>query len=190
MKTDVLIPLDGSEFSQAVLDEVEKLFSPERYRLTLLRVAAVPDELNDTQTEVLPGLWNTNSPSQRNLEQSEPLAGRSAYLDSVWDRLRAEMLADLAKAQEQLERSGFEVELRVRFGDAAQEIIDFTELKEFDVVAMATHGRTGLGRMLMGSVAERVLHSVHVPVLMVRPASVLADETLPLTRFAIVNLEV
>jgi nucleotide-binding universal stress UspA family protein len=57
------------------------------------------------------------------------------------------------------------VEHSFREGDAAQEIVDVAEEVHADLIVMATHGRTGLGRLLMGSVAEAVLRRAPCPVL-------------------------
>ncbi|MDW7712108.1 MAG: universal stress protein [Deferrisomatales bacterium] len=54
-------------------------------------------------------------------------------------------------------------------GRAAEAIADYTAREGVDLLLMATHGRSGVGRWLMGSVAERVLHASCVPVLLVRP---------------------
>ena len=56
----------------------------------------------------------------------------------------------------------------------ANAILDYTELNAVDLIAMSTHGRSGIGRWLMGSIADKVVHGAKVPVLLVRP-----DETNP-----------
>ena len=60
------------------------------------------------------------------------------------------------------------VEHRLRVGDAASEILQVTDEVEAGLIVMATHGRTGLGRALMGSVAESVLRGARCPVLTVK----------------------
>jgi nucleotide-binding universal stress UspA family protein len=54
-------------------------------------------------------------------------------------------------------------------GDPASRIVDDGAANAVDLIAMATHGRSGLSHWLLGSVAERVLHSTGVPLLLVRP---------------------
>jgi nucleotide-binding universal stress UspA family protein len=56
----------------------------------------------------------------------------------------------------------------VRFGEPAEEIIDFATDVQADLIAMCTHGRTGLARWAYGSVAEKVVRHAHSPVLLVR----------------------
>ena len=60
----------------------------------------------------------------------------------------------------------------VRFGDPAAEIANLVKTAQVDLVAMASHGRTGIRQFVLGSVAEQVLRSVDVPVLIVRPRDV------------------
>jgi universal stress protein A len=57
----------------------------------------------------------------------------------------------------------------VRFGDPASEIRKFAEEEQVDLIILATHGRTGLKHMVMGSVAERVVRLSNIPVLAVKP---------------------
>ncbi len=61
----------------------------------------------------------------------------------------------------------------VRRGDAAREIIACASAQHVDLIVIATHGRTGLAHMLLGSVAEKVVRSSHVPVLTIKPEEVL-----------------
>ena len=71
--------------------------------------------------------------------------------------------------QELLQRDGYTVTSLVRFGEPAEEIADLARCANVDIVAMATHGQTGLRHLLLGSVAEQVLRDLTIPVLMIRP---------------------
>ncbi len=179
----VLIPIDGSEFSEGVFESVMKLFSPERYSLTLLEVASVPEELEEVLQGV-PAAWATRvsykTASAELRRALEP--DRSAYVERVWKDNEIRVLVTMETAIKNLEQAGFRVEALVRFGDAAQEISDVVEYEKIDLVVMVTHGRSGLSRMVMGSVAEKVLHALHVPVMMVRPMH--AEETMPIFEIA------
>ncbi len=55
---------------------------------------------------------------------------------------------------------------------AAQGIIDYTHQNQIDLIAIATHGRTGLGRTVLGSVADQVVRESHLPVLIIRPKEI------------------
>jgi len=74
----------------------------------------------------------------------------------------------LEKIGAQLKQKGVTVESRVIFGEAATEIINLAAEIHADVVAMSTHGRSGIGRWVLGSVAERVLYEGNTPLLLVR----------------------
>jgi nucleotide-binding universal stress UspA family protein len=67
-----------------------------------------------------------------------------------------------------LQDSGVRAEGKVRYGDPAEEILDHVSWDHIDLIAMATHGRTGLKRVVLGSVAEHVLRRATVPMLLVR----------------------
>ena len=56
----------------------------------------------------------------------------------------------------------------VRYGQDAQEIVDHAKDRNFDLIAMSTHGRTGLGQFVLGSVASKVIHTAIVPILLCR----------------------
>jgi nucleotide-binding universal stress UspA family protein len=75
---------------------------------------------------------------------------------------------NLFRQQKELERQGLTVELAVPFGDPAQETLSFAELNHADLVAIATHGRSGLERFLKGSVTEGILRKTRMPLLVVR----------------------
>jgi len=67
-------------------------------------------------------------------------------------------------------------------GNPYAEIIRFAQNKRFDLIVMATHGRTGLAHVLLGSVAERVMRHSPVPVLLVKPAKMLKEIIRPRKR--------
>jgi len=75
----------------------------------------------------------------------------------------------VAGIQERLEREGVRVSSEVRAGTAVGVILDVAEDRKATMIAMATHGATGLKRILLGSVAEVVLRKSPVPVLVLRP---------------------
>jgi nucleotide-binding universal stress UspA family protein len=76
--------------------------------------------------------------------------------------------AELAPIAAGLQGAGIEVMVDVRVGVPVEEIQRCAAERAVDAIVMGTHGRTGLGRMLAGSVAERVVRTSSVPVLTVR----------------------
>lgn len=176
----VLLPVDGSEFGRRGLTAVCRLLDPRRYRVTLLRVAPLPDDaVSPAPRPVMVDGWSRLIQSYESAGD-RGLARHPVYASQIWEAVRAELMDEMAPEVRCLRDAGFEVSLEVRFGTPADEIIDRIADGEFDLVAMATHGRSGVPRMLLGSVAERVLRSSPIPVLMTRPAGVPFAESLPL----------
>ena len=77
-----------------------------------------------------------------------------------------EYLTGIAK---RLNDDGLKVSSEILIGKPADEIVDYVSENPFNLIAMTTHGHSGLTRWAFGSVADRVLHSTHSPVLIVRP---------------------
>jgi nucleotide-binding universal stress UspA family protein len=75
----------------------------------------------------------------------------------------------IAGMVEKLKTSGFEVNAEVVRGKAADAILEYAKNNSVDMIAMTTHGRSGVSRWVMGSVAERVVRGSAVPVLLVTP---------------------
>jgi nucleotide-binding universal stress UspA family protein len=77
----------------------------------------------------------------------------------------------LAGVKEKLQKSGVgRLETHVWYGPAAPAIVEAAKAQKVDVIVMSTHGRSGLGRIIFGSVAESVLRGTRVPIFLVRPA--------------------
>jgi len=70
--------------------------------------------------------------------------------------------------ENRLKAKGFKVDSHVRYGDDAEEILDHASQKDIDLIAMTTHGRSGVKRFLLGSVAEKILRHSPKPVFLVR----------------------
>ena len=143
-----LIPLDGSLVAEAILPAFLPLAHPLGMEVALLRVVVPtvkPVTVDDVAVEP-PGA----APSiDRMLEEAD------AYLRAVAATPAFE---------------GLKVVTTVRSGEAPHEIIASAREIGADVIAMTTHGRTGLKRLLFGSVAEAVLRMADIPVFMLRAA--------------------
>jgi len=74
----------------------------------------------------------------------------------------------LAKIEANLKSVGVRVNSVVRYGQDAQEIVDHAKDRGFDLIAMSTHGRTGVTQWVLGSVANKVIHAATVPILLCR----------------------
>jgi nucleotide-binding universal stress UspA family protein len=137
----VLVALDGSPSAEAVLRFLLEIAGPLDMTVLLLRV------LEPVPPVVIEGVRH----------MIEDVASRR--------RDAEEYLAPIAAA---LRSRGIDVAWQVRRGRAAEQILAAATESGAHLVAMATHGRTGLGRLLFGSVAEAVLRQAPVPVFMIR----------------------
>jgi len=72
----------------------------------------------------------------------------------------------LENMKAQLNAKGFTVEVHVCYGDPAFEILDLADRADVNLIAMSTHGRSGFGRWLLGSVAEKVIRHSSKPILL------------------------
>jgi len=134
--------------------------------LILLHVAPPPSALVANPPRVLTTAWGTP------LYVSERDAARARhpiYVTQVEASLGAHLVSQMRPEAQELEEAGYEVRITVRFGDPATAIVAAIVEEGATLVAMATHGRTGLIHLLLGSVAEQVLRQSRVPVLLVRP---------------------
>lgn len=103
--------------------------------------------------------------------------------DPVIAQVRAVTEAEtyLAEVEAQLTARGIKAQSVVPYGSPAQEIVDEARIRNTDLIVMSTHGRSGLGRLVSGSVADEVLRKSGVPVLLIKPgaqASLPVDKTL------------
>ena len=143
MYRKILVPLDGSELAECVLPHVEAISRGCSIGKVVLLEIVEP-----------PPAWA--------IEGVDPVALQGANEKAAKEYL--------SKIQSQLASDGFNVSAEVLMGKAAETIIEFAKRNAVDLIAIATHGRSGIGRWVFGSVADRILRSSHVPILMIRPA--------------------
>jgi nucleotide-binding universal stress UspA family protein len=74
----------------------------------------------------------------------------------------------LQSLKERLGAKGFDVDTHVRYGNDVEEILDHSTRRDVDMIAMSTHGRHGVKRLLFGSVAEKLLRHTPKPVFLIR----------------------
>ncbi|KAF0246761.1 MAG: UspA domain-containing [Planctomycetota bacterium] len=133
----ILVPLDGSEVSEAILGQVCRILRLKDSTVTLVEAVPVP---------VQPGV---------------------EYAPLVAD-LKSEAEKYIAALKKQLEREGVKAHGLVKVGGEATTILEAAKDQKATLIAMATHGRTGLSRFVLGSVAEKVTRASETPVLLVR----------------------
>ena len=165
-KRHILVPLDGSEFSRQIIPRLSRLCDPARDAIILLRVSGPSASIIGMPPRTLSLSWTEPMYSTaRDIEYAQ----HPIYATQLEQNDRSALEQELLNDQQLLVSAGFEVALDVRFGDPAEEIASVARQRGVDMVAMATHGRTGLRHLVMGSVAEQVIRRINVPVLLVRP---------------------
>lgn len=145
MYKKILVPLDGSALAEKILPHVADLAKVSGAEVTLVTVVQFTVGAVGAKLEAIP----------------EAVAERNAAL-------KTEALIYLEKVQRDLKNQGVVAHSRALEGDVAQEIIAHAEREGYDLVAMATHGRSGIDRFVMGSIAEKVVRSTIKPVLLIR----------------------
>ena len=162
MFSKVLVPLDGSELANAVLPYVEELGKQCATEAILLQVVPLPrDSAIAPFFQVPMGL--PGSSEDEVVDRHGVLRGQEI------ESMRVEVERSLAPARERLSNAGLSVSVVVLFGRPAERIIEYATKEQVDLIAMSTHGRSGFSRWMLGSVADKVLRGVTLPVLVVRP---------------------
>ncbi len=146
----ILVALDGSREAEAALPYVEGL-------ITLL---APVKKIEVTLLQVLSSLVHYVIAGE--------VSAQVPYTEREVELIRQQAIAYLGKVGEGLKNKGAVVHTKVMMGNAAEGIISAADESKADLIAMSTHGRTGLSKWAFGSVAEKVLRGAHVPVLLVR----------------------
>ena len=149
----ILIPLDGSEIGESALlfikDLLSKLSKEVSVEVTLLHVL---------------------SP----LSQSVSIHSESFevyYQKEDYEMIKTKFIEYLNAAGETQRNAGITVNVRVEVGDIPNQIAKVAEEMNANMIAMSTHGRTGIGRSPIGSIAYKVLQlDTDIPIIVVRPS--------------------
>ena len=144
----IFVPLDGSALAEKVLPHVIALGKTMKLEVHLVRVYTLPPDAYVIADGVI-----AQGPA---VFRDEIRSEATTYVDGKIDELRAEGLESLVATAIE--------------GDAASEIIDIARKTPNNLIAMSTHGRSGVGRWLVGSVAEKVIQHSQDPVLLIRVA--------------------
>jgi len=149
MKEKVLLPLDGSAVGEAAIPNVVDVisrFNPDNIEITLLRV------ISEFRYSVLSESVNAEFALDED-ELSELKEQANEYLEKVAGRIR---------------KRGITVNIMVTVGHPAEEVIRVSEELGVNLIAMSSHGRSGIGRWALGSVTDKVLRHSSIPVVTVR----------------------
>ncbi len=154
MKKRILVPLDGSKLGEAALDVVEKFL--------------VADSKNESEIVLLGVVtavthWIAGGESGIDAVPASPIP----YTEEELNSIKKSVLKYLDSVASRLIRHGVSVKTEVSTGHADREILKAVESMKIDIIAMSTHGRSGLSHLAFGSVTEKVLRQATVPVLTV-----------------------
>ena len=151
MTQKILVPLDGSDVGEAVLPKLQELVLKDipgkEVEITILKVISKINfnTLHENEAAQLP---------YSEAEAKQLTDEANTYLDTVAGRLKSK---------------GFKVNTMVTFGSAAPEIVKAANEMNANLIAMATHGRSGFVRWAIGSVSDKVIRlEGRIPVLALR----------------------
>ena len=153
MQPKILVPLDGSKLAERAVEQAEKIAKALGHEVILFQVI-------------------------RNPLDSAPEAGPEAEEKATLDTI-GKANAYLQSIASGLEKNGIKARVEVGEGPPYAGILGLAHREDVDFIIMSTHGRTGLTRALMGSVAEKVVYTTKRPVMLVKPEKIFrarADE--------------
>jgi len=153
MYSKILVPLDGSMLAEKALTYAITLANRFNATLLLLRAVEVPALTGDTPAH-----------------EMEVVANAEEYL--------GEVKATITNPKLGLHISADRLQTLVVYGNAVQQIVEMAPFEKADLVLMTTHGRSGLSRLVMGNVADHLLHRITVPLMLIRPVEQKHDQPL------------
>ena len=142
----ILVTLDGSGLAERVLESAGDIAQATGSELILLRVTGMV---------------------QLAIDSVDPLVMKQD-LDKLEEHERFEAKEYLGRVQQKLAVSGLTVKIEVISGPVAETILLYAAENDVDLIAMSSHGRSGVGRWFYGSVAEKVLRGAHSAMLIKR----------------------
>ena len=166
----ILVPLDGSTRSEQILPVAKDLLESGVEEATLFMAGEAPQATRQRRKGLrrpLPLAAMAGAAPSGVIPATPPMYVETK--DQAVERQEHELLEYLNKAGRPLVETGRPVHVAVHFGEPAKEIIDFARKGRFDLVVMATHGRSRLRKTLQGSVTAAVIRSGVAPVLVTRP---------------------
>jgi nucleotide-binding universal stress UspA family protein len=162
MYRTILVPLDGSPFSERALSVATALSRTTGGKLVLVRAASA---------SALPGAHSADLQGRQIQKEDLFISADAGGAGRPAAQIRAIEEAEryLEGIAGRLAERGFQAKIAVPYAAAAEGILTEIDVQRADLVVMCTHGRSGLGRWIYGSVAEEMLAHSPMPVLLVRP---------------------
>jgi nucleotide-binding universal stress UspA family protein len=156
---NILLPMDGSILSKLALPVAEEVAAGLKIPVMLFEMAALPYP-SETGSYLSGNEYVKVNERDEQVIESNYAAANEAE--------ESRILAELMTVEKELIAKGILVDHRITSGiDAAKEIIRISNEIDADLIVMSTHGRSGLNRWMMGSIAEKVLRYSEVPLLLV-----------------------
>lgn len=143
MYKKILVPLDGSPLAETALPHAEAIAKSEGAEIILLRIPMMP--------------------------ASEFFSREPSIAVKIHDEEQAEAVKYIAMKAEELKKERIKVSIVTQDGPVPDTILAVADNTQADMIAMSTHGRTGIQRWLIGSVADKVVHHAHIPVMLIHP---------------------
>ena len=143
MYKKILVPLAGSPLAEAALPHAEAIAKSEGAEIILLRIPMMP--------------------------ATEFFAREPSIAVRIHEEEQEETIKYINLKVEELKKDHIKVSAVTQDGPVPETILSVAEETHADMIAMSTHGRTGMQRWLMGSVADRVVHHAHIPVMLIHP---------------------
>lgn len=163
----LLVPLDGSAMAEQSLPYARMLATTLRAKVCLLRVVteAPYDEVFADSMSAIYGMH-------------DPFVLQQEWQQHTFDMLRQNAERYLASHASLLQAAGLDVAVDVRFGPAADLIVEAALGQHVTMIVMATHGYSGFKRWALGSVADKVIHATSTPTFIVRAEEPARERTL------------
>jgi len=146
----IMVPLDGSELAECVLPHVESIAKGCGVKSVIFVGVVEPIQFTGGGADAAG--YFLKDEDLRQMEVSRQSAVED-YLQQTMSRLNYD---------------GVNLQSEVIRGKAAESLAEYAEKNEIDLIVMATHGRSGISRWVVGNVADRIIRSACVPVLLVR----------------------
>jgi nucleotide-binding universal stress UspA family protein len=165
-KRKVLVPINGSDFGRQIFPIIARFLSPDENELIFLRVGERVTGLVGAPPRPagVDGMVMSYDTAQ-----DAKMAAHPIYASQERDSALAEFIAETKDEARPLEEAGFDITYDMRFGDRGEEIVNFANSHDVDMIAMTTHWRTGINRLLFGNTVQSIVPRVKVPLLMLRP---------------------
>jgi nucleotide-binding universal stress UspA family protein len=173
MKT-ILVPLDGSQQAEQVIPYVRVLAALTGSRVQLLHVLTYEEEANIALNAIGSSYGGVNAAASRQ-ERTQSALGDLRHNEEQY----------LVQHANQLRDAGITVDIDIQSGRAPDMIVARAKATEADLIAMATHGYTGLRRLAFGSVVDEVVHATSTPIFAVHARPQPAPEPIAIKRIVV-----